>query len=108
MLVSQRKQLVTFLEECVVPSLRRGSGTFDQSHLKAVIKAVLSSTDDPVVACESSQVRLIRAAHRIDQNNKSGTLQWLLTLLLDDCQTEEEQSYLVEQVRIATTSLTEE
>ena len=92
----------------MVPSLRRSSGPFDQPHLKAVIKAVLSCTDDPVVDCEASQVRLIRAAYKIDQKNKSGTLQWLLTFLFDDCQTEEKQLDLIEQVRIATANLTEE
>jgi len=111
MLMNQRKELMSFLEDFVVPSLRGQRCDGDSGHLKAIVKELLLS--DSKVPTQSSDstchVRLIRVAHTIEQNSSDSTsLRWLLSLLLQTCQSEEEQQSLLEQMRTATTNLSEE
>ena len=106
MLMCQRKELMTYLEEFIVPTLRR---QFDLSHLKALVKGLLLSCNDPSWVSDTSQVRLLRVALKIDQQSGSdSTLHWLLALMLHNCETEDEQDHVFRDVRLATSTFHEE
>ena len=95
---------MTYLEECIVPTLRR---QFDLSHLKALVKGMLSCNDS--VDSDTSQVKLLRVALKIDQQSGSdSTLHWLLALMLHNCDTEDEQDHVFADVRLATSIFHEE
>ena len=104
MLMCQRKELMTYLEECIVPTLR---GQCDLLHLKALVKGMLSCNDS--VDSDTSQVKLIRVALKIDQQSGSdSTLRWLLALMLQNCETEDEQDDVFTDVMLATSTFHEE
>jgi len=102
-LLEQRRELMDYLESIVVPFLRRT----DDPALKAIMKKLLSSG----VTGGDTQTKMLSAAIQIDQDSGEKTnasFRWLVNLLLDMCQTEAEQSDIIERITSVTKTVIEE
>ena len=111
MLISQRNELQSYLESFVIPMI----GGNKEPELKAFVKELLldkslaSGNGD-----NSTMLRMLRAAHRLDQKRPpeietKSMIVWISRLLLDLCQTEADQDILFKNVRqITNTNYNEE
>ena len=91
--------------ECIVVPLLRQTEVCDPV-LRGITKKLLTSN----FACET-QSKIIQAVMEIDLESGDKTnnaLRWAMNLLLDMCQTEAEQSEIIEQVKCVTQTIIEE
>ena len=91
--------------DCIVSPLLRRTEVCDPV-LRAITKKLLTSN-----LAGDTQTKIIWAAIEIDLESAEKTnnaFRWVMNLLLDMCQTEAEQSDLIEQVKCVTQTIIEE